>query len=45
MDAGSKEEYGSKGVVELRCDSARCWKCDENACKERFEELVFGIGP
>jgi hypothetical protein len=45
MDTQGKESYGSKKSVELRCDSRRCWKCSDDVCEERFDDLVFGVGP
>jgi len=45
MDTRSKESYESKEFLELRCDSRRCWKCSEDVCEERFDDLIFGVGP
>jgi hypothetical protein len=45
MDTWKKENYTWKRSVELRCDSSRCWKCSGDVCEERFEDLVFGVGP
>lgn len=45
MDTRSSEKHGTKGAGELHCDSRRCWKCDGDVCEERFEDLVFGVGP
>jgi hypothetical protein len=45
MDTRGKETYGSKGPVEWHCDSRRCYKCFDGVCEERFEDLVFGVGP
>ncbi len=42
MEIRGKEK---KGTVELRCDSRQCWKCSDGACEERFEDLVYGVGP
>ncbi len=46
MDTRSKEGCEEKGRVELRCNSTKCYRCYEDRfCEERFEDLVFGIGP
>jgi hypothetical protein len=45
MDSRTNEKGVFKGAVELRCDSRRCLKCHDGVCEERFEDLVFGIGP
>ena len=43
METRKKET--NREPVELRCDSRRCWKCSDGVCEERFEDLVFAIGP
>lgn len=43
METGEKNKL--REPVELRCDSRRCWKCAGDVCEERFEDLIFGIGP
>lgn len=46
MDTRSKEDKGHKGSVELHCDSRKCYRCfSDGYCEERFEDLVFGVGP
>ena len=45
MDIQGKKNYGSKEPAEFHCDSRRCWKCNEDVCEERFEDLVLSIGP
>jgi hypothetical protein len=45
METRGKEKVKMQEPVELRCDSRRCWKCRGDVCEERFEDLVFGIGP
>jgi hypothetical protein len=45
MDTRSKEKSEFKSAVELHCDSRRCWKCHDDVCEERFDDLVFGVGP
>jgi hypothetical protein len=45
MDTREKEKFGKEERVELRCNSTACWKCYGDICEERFEDLVFGVGP
>jgi hypothetical protein len=45
MDAVSIDKGWIEVPVELRCDSRRCWKCSDDVCEERFDDLVFGVGP
>jgi hypothetical protein len=35
----------SSGKELLSCDSKKCMKLSEGLWKERFEDLVFGVGP
>ena len=45
METRGNDKYGSKGSVELHCDSRKCFRCADGKCEERFEDLVFGAGP
>ncbi len=45
MDTRGKEKHELEEPVELRCNSRTCWKCYGDLCEERFEDLVFGVGP
>ncbi len=45
MDTRSRDEHGFGDPVELRCDSRKCYRCKDDVCEERFEDLIFGIGP
>jgi len=43
MDALSRNK--SSGSELLSCDSKRCLKLSDGLWNERFEDLVFGVGP
>ena len=38
MDTRSKENFESKGALDLRCDNQRCWDCQDEVCEERVDE-------
>jgi hypothetical protein len=45
MDTRSKGEHSFKDSVELHCDSRKCYRCKVNVCEERFEDLIYSVGP
>jgi hypothetical protein len=45
MDSRSRDELSSKGSVELHCDSRKCYRCKSDVCEERFEDLIYSVGP
>jgi hypothetical protein len=45
MDTRSGDNHWYEVPAELRCDSRECYRCKDDVCEERFEDLVYSIGP